>query len=194
MNSALKHKFPRADAVAVAERLLEHLRPHCERIEVWGSILRGRAEVGDIEIGYIPRFVPAQVDLFAMGEANAADAALDQLLEAGVIRKRLNVKGQVMWGEKNKLALHLASGIPVDFFATSAECWVNYRVCRTGPAASNARIAMAAQERGWKWNPYGFGFSRAGEQTGQQITYHVTSERDVFEFVGLPYLPPEARA
>ena len=37
-----------------------------------------------------------------------------------------------------------ASGIPVDFFATTEEAWFNYLVCRTGPAELNTRIASAA--------------------------------------------------
>lgn len=188
-----KPRFARGAALAIAGDLVDQLRPHCEQIEVWGSILRGRPLVGDIEIGYIPSFAEEKIDLFAMGQVNQADKVLDQLLAAGVIVKRRNAKGQVMWGDKNKLALHLASGIPVDFFSTSAECWVNYRVCRTGPAESNARIAMAAQERGWKWNPYGPGFSRGGPLAGQEIVHRVTSERDVFEFVGLPWVPPQER-
>lgn len=188
-----KPKFARATALAVAEYLLEQLRQQCEQLEVWGSLLRGRPLVGDIEIGYIPRFAEEKIDLFAMGQVNQADKVLDQLLAAGVIVKRRNAKGQVMWGDKNKLAVHRASGIPVDLFSTSSDCWVNYRVCRTGPAESNTRIAMAAQERGWKWNPYGPGFSRGGPLSGPEVIHRVTSEREVFEFVGLPWLPPEER-
>jgi DNA polymerase/3'-5' exonuclease PolX len=189
-----KPKFAREAALAIAGDLMDQLRPHCEKIEVWGSILRGRPMVGDIEIGYIPRFAEEPIDLFDMGQVNQTDKVLDQLLAAGVIGKRRNAKGLVKWGDKNKLAVHWASGIPVDFFSTSAECWVNYRVCRTGPAESNARIAMAAQERGWKWNPYGPGFSRVPEGQALAAVHVCQTERDVFEFVGLPYLPPEARA
>lgn len=68
-----------------------------------------------------------------------------------------------------------------------APSWHNYLVCRTGPADSNTRICMAAQERGWKWNPYGAGFSRDGEIRAME------SEAEVFAFVGLPYAQPEER-
>jgi DNA polymerase/3'-5' exonuclease PolX len=75
--------------------------------------------------------------------------------------------------------------MPVDFFATIDTSWYNYLVCRTGSKESNMRIAQAAQDKGWRWNPYGAGFSGPNGQTHQ-----VTDERDVFEFVGLPYRDP----
>ena len=50
------------------------------------------------------------------------------------------------------------------------------------------RIARAAKERGWKWNPYGVGFSR-----GQEVR-RMGSEEDVFRFAGLAFMEAEGRA
>ena len=83
---------------------------------------------------------------------------------------------------------HVPSGIPVDLFATTEACWFNYLVCRTGGADNNLAICFAAQRAGWKWTPYGPGFTR-----GSGEVHLVRSEREVFEFVGLPYLEPEQR-
>ena len=55
-------------------------------------------------------------------------------------------------------------------------------------ADNNLLIASAAQAKGWKWNPYGVGFT---SDSGQVV--EVKSERDVFEFVGLPYREPWER-
>ncbi|MGN6643580.1 MAG: hypothetical protein ACTHKU_11340, partial [Verrucomicrobiota bacterium] len=85
------------------------------------------------------------------------------------------------------LMRHKETGLPVDLFAATPENWFNYLVCRTGPADSNTRICMAAQARGWKWNPYGVGFSRGDEIQA------VASEEEVFAFVGLPFEKPEGR-
>ena len=71
-------------------------------------------------------------------------------------------------------------GLPAD---ATEDNWWNYVVCRTGPSASNIRIAQEARKRGWKWTPYGAGFRRPG------TTHKVASEEEVFRFVGLPYLP-----
>jgi DNA polymerase/3'-5' exonuclease PolX len=148
--------------------------------------------VGDVEILYIPRFEDRRRDMFALSPANLADEAIEALLLTGVLRKRPSKTKTFAWGVKNKLALH-RSGIPVDLFAATPENWFNYLVCRTGPADSNTRIAMEAQKRGWKWNPYGNGFSRGGVLAGPPEEHVVRSERDVFEFVGLPYAEPEER-
>jgi DNA polymerase/3'-5' exonuclease PolX len=111
------------------------------------------------------------------------------LLQSGRLAKRTNVNGSEMWGHKNKLAVHVASGIPVDLFSARLGNWFNYLVCRTGGAESNMRIASAAQAKGWKWNPYGVGFTN---ETGSDV--FVNSERDAFELVGLKYLEPWERS
>lgn len=190
-----KRKYPSAEALAVAKDLCNRLKPRCERLVVAGSLRRRRSEVGDVEILYIPKFetveVPAE-DMFrppTPARVDQVDAFLDWLLEAGVIRMRENIRGSTTWGEKNKLAVHIASGMPVDFFATTEESWFNYLVCRTGPAELNTQICMAAQERGWKWNPYGSGFRRVVTEE----VHAVKSEQEVFEFVGLRYLEPWQR-
>ena len=190
-----KRKYPRAEAVAVAKAICDALKPLCERLIVAGSLRRRRAEVGDVEILYVPKMRTVEVpsaDLFSpptTGLVDEVDAQLDWFLENGVIRQRLNANGSATWGGKNKLAVHVVSGIPVDFFATTEGIWFNYLVCRTGGQETNVRIASAAKAKGWRWNPYEAGFSHLG--SGEH--FDVKSERDVFEFVGLPYQEPWER-
>ncbi len=59
----------------------------------------------------------------------------------------------------------------------------------------NTEIASAAQRKGWKWNPYGVGFSKERKALRKTtIDLHcVASEREVFEFVKLPFLEPWER-
>jgi len=85
--------------------------------------------------------------------------------------------------------VHVPTGVPVDLFSATPAIWFNYLVCRTGPAESNLAIAQAAQALGWRWNPYGSGFCNL--TTGD--CHSVASEREVFEFVGLPYREPSDR-
>jgi DNA polymerase/3'-5' exonuclease PolX len=183
-----KPKFPRAQAIEVAKELCDLLRPCCERLVVAGSLRRRKTMVGDIEILFVPLLDHEPDGLFETKLVSRVDTELDKLLRAGALTKRLNVNGSATWGEKNKLAVHYSTGIPVDFFGTSMAAWYNYLVCRTGPADSNTRIATAALAKGWKWNPYGEGFSNGrGEQ------WPVDSEQAVFRFVGLKYLEPWER-
>ena len=185
----MKVRFDREEALAVALGLVDLLRPACLRIEIAGSIRRLKPDVGDIELVYVPRLVPVP-DLFGGGTMMpATDAVLDGLVKAGTIGKRRNSKGSTMWGVSNKLGVHVASGIPVDFFATEEAAFWNYLVCRTGGAENNMEIAGRAQAKGWKWNPYGPGFTRLAD--GEQVA--VASEAEVFRFVVMKFLRPEER-
>lgn len=186
-----KPKITRAAALIVAKEICDALKPHTTRLIVAGSLRRMKDMVGDVEILYVPRITsgPDPADLFSMKETNQADEAIAELEAAGIISKRLNVAGHTMFGPKNKLMIHERLGVPIDLFAATDENWWNYLVCRTGPADSNTAIATAAQRKGWKWHPYGTGFSNP--TTGEVHT--VTSEEAVFAFVGLPYHEPKDR-
>jgi DNA polymerase/3'-5' exonuclease PolX len=140
----IKQRFPRADALKVARFLCITLADHCEKLICAGSLRRRKAEVGDIELLFIPDTVMEPVDFF-----------------------------------------HTRLVSKVDIRTGPGQC------ARTGPGESNIRIAAAAQARGWKWNPYGEGFSRVAG-LGQEV-HAVTSEREVFEFVGLEYREPWER-
>ena len=185
-----KPKFPRKAALDVVRELLPRLEPACEIIKVAGSLRRKRAMVGDVELVFVPRLVEGpRVDMFGPRPmVPVTNAVFDWMLAEGVIEKRESKLGRESWGPKNKYARHCASGIPVDFFATAGEGFANYMVCRTGGARNNVAICNAAISKGWKWNPYDGGFSRL---TGLGIEQRLmSSEREVFEFVGLPYKEP----
>lgn len=184
-------RYTYAAALAVAEDLAGQLAPGCERIEIAGSIRRRRPDVGDVELLYIPRLreEPDPASLFDMREVNEADELIAKLERLEVLRRRLSVTGVQAFGKLNKLMVHAPSGIPVDLFAASPATWWNQLVCRTGPADLNTRICDAAINRGWHWNVYGPGFSRADHK--ESIEMH--SEAEVFAFVGMPYREPAER-
>jgi len=188
-----KKKYPRAEALAVAQEVYDRLKPFVERCYVAGSLRRGRPYVSDIEILFIPKLEHNQASLFG-DEPIVHDLASIELWKwvmAHYIERRHSVDGGLAaWGDLNKLAVHTTSGIPVDFFTANAENWWNLMVCRTGSKASNLRITMAANKRGWTWQPYTAGFKNLS--TGDK--HVVTSEEAVFRFVGLPCLAPELRS
>jgi len=165
-------------AEKIAEELKTLLTPACERIVIAGSIRRRKPEVGDIELLVIPRYV-AGVDQL--------DREIGALVIQRVLSFRLNKRGSRTYGPKNKLMVHLPSGIGVDIFSTDEECWPVSLVVRTGGETTNKRIAMAAIRKGWHLKAYGSGFSTPN---GDIVC---KSERDVFEFVGLPYKEPWER-
>jgi DNA polymerase (family X) len=184
--SAKKSSFGRLKmelikAREIAEELKRSLGPACERIEIAGSIRRQKPDVGDIELLIIPKYGGL------MGEVNRLDQEIVDLMLGRVLDYRLNKLGRRVYGPKNKLMVHVPSGVGVDIFSTDELCWHVSLVVRTGGKVTNQRIAMAAIKKGWHLQAYGAGFSTPD---GDVVC---KSERDVFEAVGLPYLPPERR-
>lgn len=214
-----KTKYPATLAKAVARELCTALRDLCvyhkaedrPYLVCAGSLRRARPEVGDLELVYVPKHGEVQDGLFTK-EADLTEVMLQELLDNGYLRKRPNGQGTEIWGKKNKLAVHVATGLPVDFFATTVDRWHNYLVCRTGGAQTNLRIATRAKERGLAWHPYEVGFSvtsphvlltvmqkhpiflTTGPLEARSIsmgtTIPVHSEQDVFALAGLRYLEP----
>lgn len=162
----------------IAKEVRQYLDGSCVRIEIAGSIRRRKKDVGDIELLCIPRFD---------GGFDCLDRRVCGLMFQGVLALRLNKLGRKVYGPKNKLMLHVSSGIGVDIFSTTKDCWPVSLVVRTGGKKTNQRIAMAALERGYRFHAYGSGFSTP---SGEIVC---RSEREVFEAVGLPYREPWER-
>lgn len=184
-STAEKRRWPREVALEVARELCDRLKPHCEKLIVAGSLRRRKPDVGDVEILYVPRLEERQADLLSTEMVSLADEEITRMMADGTLTKRPSKTGGTAWGSKNKLAVH-RTGMPVDLFRAAPESWWNYLVCRTGPAASNTRIATEAGKRGYRWNPYGSGYTRIADGA---ITA-MDSEEAVFAFVGLPYAEP----
>jgi DNA polymerase/3'-5' exonuclease PolX len=188
-------RFALADAMKLAKRFVATLRPHCARVEIVGSIRRQKPFVKDIEllIVSLSGSIKDPNDFFDHSiKRPAVTIELDRLLKDQIIARRPNAKGHMSWGDENKLAVHVESGMPVDFFFTTERKWFNALVVRTGPKQSNQAIAQAAINMGWHWHAYGEGFTR-NDGVHSIDQHRVQSEADCFHFVGLPYLEPEKR-
>jgi DNA polymerase/3'-5' exonuclease PolX len=182
-----KPRWPADFARQISDELVEALSPCCERVCVAGSLRRGKAEVGDIEILYVPR----NVQILKPGElfprsGSLADELLEQWLTKGMIAKRPNKNGVTSWGLYNKLTTHTASGVSVDLFATTS--WFVSLVVRTGSAETNTQLAASAARRGLQLHACGV-IERTA--TGEQIIPQ--SELEVFELCGVSYREPQDR-
>ena len=186
----MKTKYPRAAALAVARELCDYLKPFCapDRLKVCGSLRRQKAHVGDVELVLVPRMEERQEGLFDKKPFNLAEEAVGKLLLNGVLEKRPNVRGIFTWGEKNKLAVHRKSGIPVDLFSAKEDNWWMTVVIRTGSAEHNIKLIQAASEQGLKLHAYGQ-FTHA--LNGEEVSCN--SEEQVFQLAGIPYLQPHER-
>ena len=178
-------------ALTLAQQLQALVKPYVEQIAIVGSIRRLRPLVRDVELLYVPRRTVLQYDLEGkpLEYQDECDLFLQGLLRDRMVELRKGENGLTAWGPKNKLTVHVETGIPVDFFATTKDCWWNSLVIRTGGKTTNLRLTAAARAKGYSLEAYGTGFrSLRGKP---HVETH--SEREVFEFAGLPYLEPSLR-
>jgi DNA polymerase/3'-5' exonuclease PolX len=144
---------PLALARAVAEEARARLAPACVRLEIAGSIRRGRPDVADVELVAVPRVTPGRPDLFgapttATGELHALAT---ELLAAGVLAHRPDKNGRPAFGEKLKRVVFTgAAGVlPLDLFAVTPPAqWGVIFTVRTGPGAFSTRLVTARRYGG----------------------------------------------
>jgi DNA polymerase/3'-5' exonuclease PolX len=160
------------EAKLIAQDVLEQLRPHCDRIEIAGSIRREAPEVKDIEIVAIPK--PYMVGMFEDGIAK-------------VVNRWECVKGDL--GRNCKYTQRiLPQGIKLDLFFAKPENWGWIFAIRTESAAFS-HIALASR---LKW---------AGLEARDGYLYNiaedkmveVTEEAQLFKLLGLNYIEPQFR-
>ena len=122
----------------IGEAIKIELAPYVERIAIVGSVRRQQAEVGDVEVLFIPKFGPVtpKGEFFEVN-TNLADLFLNQRVESVMLHKRLNINGSPSWGEKLKLAEYGTQHIPLDLFACTHETWMCNYLMRTGGKISN---------------------------------------------------------
>jgi DNA polymerase/3'-5' exonuclease PolX len=167
-----------AQALEIAHALIERLSPACERLEIAGSVRRGKAEVGDLELVAIPR-IGTVSDLFGTPmQQSLLDTAL-----AGIGIRRLKD------GPRYKQIV-LPEGINLDLFITDRERWGWIFLLRTGPQEFSHWLVKPRR--------YGGGlpsYLRADEGAlwrGNQMI-ETPEERDVFDLLGLPWMEPSER-
>lgn len=192
-----KIRRPVEEMLPVADRLIAQLGPGCRRIALAGSIRRGEAMVGDIELVCQPA-------------GDKVEAVLADLLRMGRIEKRKKSNGHFLaWGPRYK-AFDF-SGVPVDLFIVLPDRqWGPTFLIRTGPQDANQALVTTAGTvnangyagvlpRGLKFRDGGVWKSSTSPQTslesGEGLQKVDTPEEvDVFRACGLPYVPPVLRS
>lgn len=162
-----------------ADRLTGWLGPFCERIEVAGSIRRGRPEVGDVDLVAIPK-VLEDADMFGTvtGRRNLA---------AEAIRARVQKEGWTLSKDGADHLSWLAKTIQVDLWFATPRTWGSVLLCRTGSAQHNIWLAERAKAKGGHWNPH-HGLRIPGQA-------HVVSETEdaIYQALEIAPIAPHAR-
>lgn len=185
-------RFPHADAMAAANAVVDLLSPHCQRIEVAGSLRRGSPDVGDIEIVCIP----ARGAVFGSPFGDSVRRYLaSAVTERAGWRYRLDKRGRHTFGESNCYMRfeHAGRSYPVDIFmAAGPESWGALYFVRTGPQAFIQAACTRANRLGYSLRPYlGLEKVEPSGKEGDIIWLH--EERAVFHALGMPWREPSER-
>lgn len=184
-------RIPLGEARWLAEDLRRRLCGACERIEIAGSIRRGKATVKDIELLAIPKrpMVPSG-DLFNP-ELVPGPSALWALIDKAIVKpgsklaRHPSVNGRkTPWGDRYRKLVWC--GVPVDLFTATETTWGSQFLIRTGPREMSQRYVSLLKREGFRHDG---GLILNGDD--QQI--EVRTEREAFAIIGWRWRAPEQR-
>lgn len=165
-------------ARALAEKVVEAIRPDCERVEIAGSIRRERAEVNDIDLVIIPKDIGAIVRRVTQS---------CKLIRGGLTS--VNIIAQFAGGPADgfQLDLFMAHNGVADLLQSVPTNWGSLLLCRTGSMQHNIAIAERAKARGGHWDPYRGLFDEKRKLVAS------ATEEEIYEALELPWREPTKR-
>lgn len=160
-----------SEALQIAERIKSQLAPHCDRIEIAGSIRRQKPEVKDIEIVCIPK--PYENNgMFVSGIAE-------------VVNDWEKVKGEL--GPECKYTQRvLPEGIKLDLFFATKGNWGWIYALRTGSADFNFKYLDAIKKKGYRADG-----GQIVDRWGKAQV--VETEEAFFDLIDMEFISPEYR-
>jgi DNA polymerase/3'-5' exonuclease PolX len=190
---------PHRDMLRLAVEAVKLLAPYCTRIAIAGSIRRGKAMVGDIEIVCQPAemALPSGKKGFIHIKQDGVKWICDRLREDGVFEPRLNMSGNPeAWSDRHKRAFY--QGAKLDLFIVQPDrSWGYTMLLRTGPGDANGVLVTKLGVRNHDGNlgilPAAYQF-REGELWRNELHIPTPEEKDVFAALDLPYMPPPLRS
>lgn len=184
--SASSEPLSLRDALEKARVLMADLRPHCERIEIAGSIRRGKQWINDIELVAIPRIVPVPPAEDLWGNvSNPGETQRDPGF-AEVVKRYAEtiVKGEPRTAKYIQFLTR--TGVKVDLFTATRDNWGYIFAIRTGSAEFSKGLAHRWVKQGYE--------GKDGMLTRFGTPVPVREERDLFDLLKLPYVNPSDRA
>lgn len=185
--------IPLRAAQRYADELVAMLRPYCHRVEVAGSIRRGKPRVKDIELVCEPIVDVLARDLW--GNVVAERVTLYEFLEAvrrvgGDFGPRLDRNGRPAIGERYQRLVYC--GVALDLFIVRppAQFGLIYAI-RTGPSAFSQRLVT--QRRFGGYLPDGWHVRDGALHDADGNVVETPDEEDVFRAIGLTWIPPHER-
>ena len=167
---ASKHRI--GDAFSAAEPLLENLRSHPDviRCSTAGSLRRHREVIGDIDLLASSKAPAEVIDFFTS--------------QPGILN--VIAKGET------KASVLLEDGIQCDLRVVADKEFPFALMYFTGSKEHNIVMRQRAIERGLRLNEYGL-FRSDSETRDPALLVACGTEEEVFEKLGLHFVPPELR-
>ena len=205
MTAATKQRLPLKVAEKLAEKIRAALLPACERVEVAGSIRRGKATVGDVELLATPK---SGEGLFGDDprQPTKLDLLIGQLERQGKFVDAWHAKDRGLpfrdgprWKTR---PLRAVEGVVLDLFTTTPEQWGVMLMIRTGPGEFSKRVVTnKGRSDGWGFLPDCLiindgrvwrRITKAGNVI-RDVPMHTPEESDVFALLGMEYIEPAER-
>lgn len=153
------------EAESIKKLLLN--RKEVLKVEIGGSLRRQKETIGDIDLLAISKKPSETRDFFV------------KIKSAGVEVKEVLAKGIT------KSAIILKNGIQVDLRIIEDKSWGSALLYFTGNKSHNIKMREICIKRGYKLNEYGL-FDKQKMIAGK-------TEKEVFNKIGMQYIPPEIR-
>jgi DNA polymerase (family X) len=161
-----------SEALPRAEPMLEALRSHPDvvRCSAAGSLRRHREVIGDIDLLASSKQPAAVIDFFTS--------------QPGIVK--VLAKGET------KASVLLEGGIQSDLRVVSDAEYSSALLYFTGSKEHNIVMRQRAIDRGLRLNEYGL-FRSKEETRDPKLLVKCRTEEEIFEKLGLRYIPPEMR-
>ena len=185
-----------AQAQRYAAAIVEWLTPHCERIEIAGSIRRGLPHCNDVDLVCIPKRETQRDMLGAIiADHNLLWVFLNDYVGSG------KATFQTGGNQPGKFAILQLKACQLDVYFADQTNFATRFLCRTGSKEHNIWLAQRAQERGGKWEPYeGLNLPPSPPRSGRGNEGEVSlslvpaaTEADIYQALGLGFIEPANR-
>ena len=187
------------EALKVAEGLVEHFRPACERIEIKGSLARLKPDVKDIDILLIPDLMPLPRPRLEFGKPmpvvhkTMLDKMIAEMRDEGLIILEKN-------GPRGKRFYLKSAGIAAELYLVLPPAtWGVRSLVVTGPADFSHWVVTRRKMGGALPNGYRVqdGAVWEGERHVENLEGETIvgfdEEKDFLTFLGLGWIEPKDR-
>ena len=182
-------------ATLLAEKVLIALNPMCCGLMIAGSIRRGKAEVGDIDIVAIPKAT------VTMGPLGGPVSFPEDSVWALLFPKELKKAGlKIEASGPESLRASFPDGFQVDVYRARRETWGVMLLVRTGSKEHNVKLCTIARSKGLMLSakqgvikPIAKLYDGKPVLEVQGEVLASRTEEEIFAALGLAFVPPEAR-